>query len=319
MTTDTGLQLAVEIAHGKRSLTLPNPVMVASGTFSYGVEQAKLFDVQRLGGIVTKTTTLRPRAGAPTQRIDETPAGMLNSIGLQNVGVAKVVRDYAPVWARWRVPVIVSILGSSAEEYGACAAALDGVEGVAALELNISSPNAQRGGMEFGQDPETAAAVTRGVVRATTLPVIVKLTPNVADPRVHARAIAEAGADALCVGNTLQAMLVDTAARAPVIGMTFAGLSGPALKPVNLRQVYQVAQAVDLPIIGCGGISTAADALEYVMAGASAVQVGTATFANPLAPIEVLEGIERYCEANGVAAFRDLVGAAQRRPAGAAP
>ncbi len=312
--------LSVDIAPGaKRSLLLPNPVMVASGTFGYGVDFARVFDIQRLGGIVTKTTTLAPRRGNPQVRIAETPAGMLNSIGLQNVGVGALIRDLCPIYETWRVPVIASILGSTVDEYAECAARLEGAPGIAGLEINISSPNAQRGGMEFGQDPETAAAVTRGVVRATTLPVIVKLTPNVADPRVHARAIAEAGAHALCVGNTLQAMLVDTRQRRPLIGMTFAGLSGPALKPVNLRQVYQVAQAVDIPIIGCGGISTAEDALEYLMAGAAAVQVGTATFANPMAPIEVLEGIERYCEANAIATLSDLVGVAQKRAAAATP
>jgi dihydroorotate dehydrogenase (NAD+) catalytic subunit len=316
MAVDLSVGLAVG---GKRGLVLANPVMVASGTFGYGVDYAKVFDIQRLGAIVTKTTTLAPRRGNPQVRIAETPSGMLNSIGLQNIGVAALIRDLCPIFETWRVPVVVSVLGSTVEEYAEVAARLEGAPGIAALEVNISSPNAQRGGMEFGQDPETAAAVTRGVVRATTLPVIVKLTPNVADPRPHARAIAEAGADALCVANTLQAMLVDTAARAPVIGMTFAGLSGPALKPVNLRQVYQVAQAVDLPVIGCGGICTPDDALEYIMAGASAVQVGTATFSNPLAPIEVLEGIERFCENNGIATFRELIGAAQRRPAGAAP
>jgi dihydroorotate dehydrogenase (NAD+) catalytic subunit len=316
MAIDMSVELA---AGGKRGLVLPNPVMVASGTFGYGVDYAKVFDIQRLGGIVTKTTTLAPRRGNPQTRIAETPAGMLNSIGLQNIGVTALVRDLCPVYESWRVPVVASILGSTVEEYAECAARLEGAPGIAALELNISSPNAQRGGMEFGQDPETAAAVTRGVVRSTTLPVIVKLTPNVADPRVHARAIAEAGADALCVGNTLQAMLVDTAARKPVIGMTFAGLSGPALKPVNLRQVYQVAQAVEIPIIGCGGISTFEDALEYLMAGATAVQVGTATFANPLAPLEVLEGLERYCESHEVGAVRDIVGAANRRQQAAAP
>jgi dihydroorotate dehydrogenase (NAD+) catalytic subunit len=298
MAVDMTVELA---AGGKRGLVLPNPVMVASGTFGYGVDYARVFDIQRLGGIVTKTTTIAPRRGNPQVRIAETPAGMLNSIGLQNIGVRALVRDLCPVYETWRVPVIASILGSTVEEYAEVAARLEGAPGIAALELNVSSPNAQRGGMEFGQDAETAAAVTRGVVRATTLPVIVKLTPNVADPRVHASAIAAAGASALCVGNTLQAMLVDTAARRPAIGMTFAGLSGPALKPVNLRQVYQVAQAVDIPIIGCGGISTAGDALEYIMAGAAAVQVGTATFANPLAPLEVLDGIERYCEEYGVA------------------
>jgi dihydroorotate dehydrogenase (NAD+) catalytic subunit len=314
MTVDTSVELA---AGGKRGLVLPNPVMVASGTFGYGVDYAKVFDIQRLGAIVTKTTTIAPRRGNPQVRIAETPAGMLNSIGLQNIGVTALLRDLCPIYETWRVPVIASILGSTVEEYAACAARLESAPGIAALELNISSPNAQRGGMEFGQDPDTAAAVTRGVIAATTLPVIVKLTPNVADPRVHARAIADAGASALCVGNTLQAMLVDTEARRPVIGMTFAGLSGPALKPVNLRQVYQVAQAVDIPVIGCGGISTAGDAIEYLMAGAAAVQVGTATFANPLAPNEVLEGIERYCELHGIASVCDIVGAANSgiRPA----
>ena len=312
--------LSVELAPGaKRSLTLPNPVMVASGTFGYGTDYAKVFDIQRLGGIVTKTTTLAPRRGNPQVRIAETPAGMLNSIGLQNIGVSALIRDLCPVYETWRVPVIASILGSTVEEYAEVAHRLEGAPGIAGLEVNISSPNAQRGGMEFGQDAETAAVVTRGVVRATTLAVIVKLTPNVADPRTIARAVVEAGAHALCVGNTLQAMLVDTEGRRPVIGMTFAGLSGPALKPVNLRQVYQVAQAVDVPIIGCGGISTAADALEYLMAGAMAVQVGTATFANPLAPIEILDGIERYCEEQGVPRISEIVGAAQTRAAGAAP
>jgi dihydroorotate dehydrogenase (NAD+) catalytic subunit len=235
----------------------------------------------------------------------------LNSIGLQNIGVAKVVRDYAPVWARWRVPVIVSILGSSPEEYGECAARLDGVEGVAALELNISSPNAQRGGMEFGQDADVAAAVTAACVRATTLPVIVKLTPNVADIAAIARQVVEAGASALVVVNTLQAMSIDVRTRRPRIARVFAGLSGPAMKPVALRMVWQVAGAVDVPVIGCGGIATATDALEFMMAGASAVQVGTATFRNPLAPIEVLAGIEAWMRAEGVRDVREIVGCAR--------
>ncbi len=311
MTVSTSL--AVDLAPGaKRSLVLPNPVMVASGTFGYGTEYAKVFDIQRLGGIVTKTTTLAPRRGNLPTRIAETPAGMLNSIGLQNIGVQALLRDLDPVYATWRVPVVASILGSTVEEYADCAAALEGATGITGLELNISSPNAQRGGMEFGQDAGTAAAVTRGVVRNTTLPVIVKLTPNVADPRVVAEAVVDAGADALCVGNTLQAMNMDLDHRVPVIAATFAGLSGPALKPVALRQVYQVAGAVDVPIIGCGGIASARDALEFILAGASAVQVGTATFANPMAPIEVLEGIEAYCAEHGVADIAELRGAGRR-------
>jgi dihydroorotate dehydrogenase (NAD+) catalytic subunit len=318
MTPETGtkLNLAVEIAAGKRSLALPNPVMTASGTFSYGIEYAKMFDLNRLGGIVTKTTTLKPRKGSPTQRIDETPAGMLNSIGLQNIGMDKLRRDMAPVWARWSVPVIVSILGSSVEEYGECAGALEGVGGVAGVELNISSPNAQRGGMEFGQDPDVAAAITAACVRATTLPVIVKLTPNVADVTAVARAVVDAGASAVVAVNTLQAMSIDVRTRRPRIARVFAGLSGPAMKPVALRMVWQVAAAVDVPVIGCGGITTATDAIEFLMAGATAVQVGTATFRDPLAPLRVVEGVERFMRDEGITDVHEIIGAARSvRPA----
>jgi dihydroorotate dehydrogenase (NAD+) catalytic subunit len=305
------MDLSVDIAAGKRTLTLANPVMVASGTFSYGVDAPKAFDIQRLGAIVTKTTTLQPRAGSPARRIDETPAGMLNSIGLQNIGVDRVVRELAPVWARWKVPVIVSILGGTVKEYTACAAALDGVPGVAAIELNISSPNALQGGMEFGQDPEIAAAVTAACVRATTLPVIVKLTPNVTDIVAVARHCVDAGASALCAINTIQAMSIDLTTRRPRIARVFAGLSGPAIKPVALRMVWQVAGSVDVPVIGCGGIATGADAIEFLLAGASAVQVGTATFRNPLAPLQVLDGIERYLRREGCSSVREVVGAAR--------
>lgn len=306
------MDLTVDIAHGKRALTLANPVMVASGTFSYGIEYAKVFDVNRLGAIVSKTTTLRPRAGSPAGgRIDETPAGMLNSIGLQNIGIDRMVRDCVPVWRRWKVPVIVSILGATVDEYGECAARLENVEGVAGLELNISSPNAQQGGMEFGQDAAAAAAVTKACVRATTLPVIVKLTPNVTDIVSIARACADEGAAALCVINTLQAMAIDVPARKPRITRVFSGLSGPALKPVALRMVWQVAGAVNVPVIGCGGIMTGGDAIEFLMAGATAVQVGTATFRNPLAPLEVLDGIERYLRDEGIDGVRQVIGAAR--------
>jgi dihydroorotate dehydrogenase (NAD+) catalytic subunit len=301
---------AIDLAPGaKRSLVLQNPVMVASGTFGYGVEYARIFDIQRLGGIVTKTTTLSPRRGNAPVRIAETPGGMLNSIGLQNIGITALVRDLAPVYATWRTPVVASIMGFTVDEYARVASRLEGVEGFAGVELNLSCPNTERGGIEFGQDPHSAAAVVRDVQRATTLPIIAKLTPNVDDPRIVARAVVEAGADALCVGNTLLAMAMDAGRGRPVIAATLAGLSGPAIKPVALRQVYQVAGAVDVPIIGCGGISTAEDAIEFMLAGASAVQVGTATFANPLAPIEVLEGIERYCGEHGIADVCELVGA----------
>jgi len=305
------MNLHVELPGRKTSLALANPVLTASGTFSFGLDEDHAFDVQALGGIVTKTVTLRPREGSPQTRTAETPAGMLNAIGLQNPGVDAVVREMAPRWQRWRIPVVVSILGSTIEEYGEVAARLDGVDGVSGIEVNISSPNARRGGMEFGQEPEAAAAVTATVVRHTSLPVIVKLTPNVTDIVAIARAAVDAGADALCLINTLQAMAIDTDARGPAIGSTFAGLSGPAIKPVALRMVYQVSSAIDVPIVACGGIMTGADAVEFLMAGATAVQVGTATFANPRAPLDVLEGLQRYMEEQGITDVRELIGAAQ--------
>ena len=310
MTSD--VSLVVDLApNAKRSLVLSNPVMVASGTFGYGTDYARVFDIQRLGAIVTKTTTLSPRRGNPPVRIAETPAGMLNSIGLQNIGVGALIRDLAPVYATWKTAVIASIMGFTVGEYAEVAARLDAVEGFAGIELNLSCPNTEAGGIEFGQDPASAAEVVRRVLRVTTLPLIAKLTPNVTDARPVARAVAEAGADALCAGNTLVGMAINLTQRKPVIGATYAGLSGPALKPVALRQVYQIAGEVDVPVIGCGGISTAADALEFIMAGASAVQVGTATFTNPLAPIEVLEGIARFCREQGVGDVKELIGAAQ--------
>ena len=308
------MNLRVELAARKGSLILANPVMTASGTFSFGLDETHGLDVQKLGAVVTKTVTLRPRTGSPQPRTAETPAGMLNAIGLQNPGIDAVVQKMAPRWARWRTPVIVSILGATVEEYGKLAARLEGVAGVSGIEVNISSPNARRGGMEFGQDPESAAAVAEAVVRRSTLPVIVKLTPNVTDIVAVARAVVEAGADALCLINTLQAMAIDVRSRRPGIASGFAGLSGPAIKPVALRMVYQVAAAVDVPIIGCGGISNGLDAVEFLLAGATAVQVGTATFVNPRAPLEVLEGLQRFLDAEDVADVQALVGAAHAKP-----
>jgi len=295
----------------KRGLPLVNPVMTASGTFGNGLEFVRVFDIQQLGAIVSKATTLRPRSGHHQPRTTETPCGMLNAIGLQNVGVEALVRDVAPIWAAWRVPVIVNVSGDSVEEYGELAARLDGVPGVSGLELNISCPNVAVGGMEFGQDPRLAAAVTRAALRQTTLPVVVKLTPNVTDIAAVARAVAEAGADAITAINTVQGMAIDVRSRRPVISSVFAGLSGPAIKPIALRMVYQVAAAVDIPVIGCGGISSGLDAIEFLMAGATAVQVGTATFSNPLAPLEVLEGIQSFLAEQGVEDVHDIIGVAQ--------
>jgi len=307
------LNLAVDLApKRKKGLLLRNPVMTASGTLSNGLEAARIFDVNRLGAVVSKGTTLHPRAGNPQPRTAETPSGMLNTIGLQNVGVEALVRDVAPVWATWQVSVIVNIAGETVEEFGALASRLDGVPGVSGIEANISCPNVAVGGMLFGQDAKQAAAVTAAVVRATTLPVIVKLTPNVTDIVAIAKAVVDAGADALCLINTLQAMAIDIRARRPVLSTVFGGLSGPAIKPVALRAVYQVAGAVDVPIVGCGGIRSGEDAIEFIMAGATAVQVGTATFSNPNAPIDVLEGIERFLTDAAISDVRGLVGAARR-------
>jgi dihydroorotate dehydrogenase (NAD+) catalytic subunit len=286
--------------------------MTASGTLSNGLEAARIFDVNRLGAIVSKGTTLRPRAGNPQPRTAETPSGMLNTIGLQNVGVEALIRDVAPVWATWQVPVVVNIAGEAVEEFRELASRLDGVPGVSGIEANISCPNVTVGGMLFGQDAKQAAAVTNAVVRATALPVIVKLTPNVTDIVAIAKAVVDAGADGLCLINTVQAMVIDVRARRPVLSTVFGGLSGPAIKPVALRAVYQVAGAVDVPIVGCGGIRSGEDAIEFIMAGATAVQVGTATFSNPNAPIDVLEGIERFLADAAVADLRDLIGAARR-------
>ncbi len=306
------MNLAVELApKRKKGLLLRNPVMTASGTLSNGLEATRIFDINRLGAVVSKGTTLEPRPGNPQPRTAETPSGMLNTIGLQNIGVEALIRDVAPVWATWRTPVIVNIAGKSVEEFAALAARLDGVPGVSALEVNISCPNVKVGGMLFGQDAKQAAAVTDAVVRATSLPVIVKLTPNVTDVVAIARAVVEAGADALCLINTLQAMAIDIRVRRPVLSTVFGGLSGPAIKPVALRAVYQVAQAIDVPIVGCGGIRSGEDAIEFIMAGATAVQVGTATFSNPNAPIDVVEGIERFLAAAGVSSIRDIIGAAR--------
>jgi dihydroorotate dehydrogenase (NAD+) catalytic subunit len=306
------LNLAVELApRRKQGLPLRNPVMTASGTFSNGLEATKIFDIERLGAIVSKGTTLRPRTGNPQPRTAETPSGMLNTIGLQNIGVEALIRDVAPIWATWRVPVVVNIAGETVEEFGELAARLDGVPGVSGLELNVSCPNVAVGGMLFGQDPKQAAAVTRAVLRKTTLPVIVKLTPNVTDVVAVAQAVADAGADAICLINTVQGMAIDIRTRRPILSTVFGGLSGPAIKPIALRMVYQVAGAVDVPIVGCGGIRSSEDAVEFIMAGATAVEVGTATFANPRAPLEVLEGMERWLTQAGVEDIGELVGAAR--------
>jgi dihydroorotate dehydrogenase (NAD+) catalytic subunit len=306
------LDLSVNLTpRNKRSLLLANPVMTASGTFGYGTEFEGLLDIQRLGAIVCKGTFLEPRAGNSQPRLAETPSGMLNAIGLQGIGVKALIKEKAPIWAGWRVPVIVNIAGESVDEYAQLAHQLDNVPGVSGLEVNISCPNVKAGGAEFGTNPEIAAAVTRAVRQVTSLPVLVKLTPNVTDIVSIAVAVAKAGADALTLINTLRGMAIDIKKRKPVLGNITGGLSGRAVKPVALQMVYRVAGAVDIPVIGCGGISSTQDALEFIMAGARAVQVGTASFTNPRATVEVLEGIAAFMTDQKIAAVSDIVGAAR--------
>jgi len=307
----TSPNLAVQLApQNRRGLLLANPVTAASGTFGYGTEYAEIIDIQRLGAIICKGTTLKPCSGNPQPRMVETVGGVLNSIGMENIGVDALIREKAPVWAGWSVPIIVNILGNSIEEYAEIARLLDGVAGVSGIEINISCPNVSAGGMEFGASPEAAAAATAAVRADTTLPLIVKLSPNVTDITEIAHAIIEAGADAISLINTLKGMAIDLASRRPVLGNISGGLSGPAIRPIALYMVYQVAREVRVPVIGCGGIASASDALEFILAGASAIQVGTATFANPRAPLDVLEGIEDFMVEEGVHQLSELIGAA---------
>jgi dihydroorotate dehydrogenase (NAD+) catalytic subunit len=271
-----------------------------------------VFDIQKLGAIVCKGTTLEPRDGNPQPRLAETAYGLLNSIGLQNIGVNALIREKVPIWASWKVPVIVNIAGETVDDYAKLASQLDEVAGISGLEVNISCPNVKAGGAEFGADPASAAEVTGVVRKVTSLPLLVKLTPNTSDIVKVAVAVAEAGADAITLINTIKGMAIDVATRRPLLGNITGGLSGPAIKPVALYMVYKVADAIDLPIVGCGGITTAADALEFIMAGASAIQVGTASFANPRAPLDVLEGIEQFMKKEGLNNLAELNGVARR-------
>jgi dihydroorotate dehydrogenase (NAD+) catalytic subunit len=293
-----------------RYLRLANPVIAASGTFGYGEELAPLLDIQMLGAVVCKGTTLEPRRGNSQPRLAETPDGMLNAIGLQNIGVDMVIREKAPVWAKWQVPVIVNIAADSVADYAELAYRLDSVPGISGLEVNVSCPNVAAGCLEFGTDARTAAQVTAAVRQATTLPVIVKLTPNVTDIVSIAVAVAAAGADAISLINTLRGMAIDINKRKPLLGNITGGLSGPALKPVALAMVYAVARAVEIPVIGGGGISTAEDALEFIMAGATAVEVGTATFLNPKATLHIIDGLVEYLRREGIGDVTQLIGCA---------
>ncbi|MDY6834036.1 MAG: dihydroorotate dehydrogenase [Chloroflexota bacterium] len=305
------MNLAVQIApNHPKGLLIKNPIMTASGTFGYGTECAEIVDVENLGAIVCKGTTLKPREGNPQPRLYETPSGLLNSIGLQNIGVEALIREKAAIWKNWNVPVIVNIAGESIDDYSKLAAILDGVPGIHALEVNISCPNINAGGMEFGKCTEAAAQVTASVKSSSGLPVIIKLTPIVTDIVEMATCVAEAGADCICLANTFPGMSIDVTTKSPFLGNVVGGLSGPAIKPIVLRLVYEVFDAVTIPIIGCGGIMSATDALEFIMAGATAIQVGTATFVEPSTCLKVLAGIQSFMQDEGIADLSQIIGVA---------
>ncbi len=297
-------QMSVEVA----GLKLKNPIMPASGTFGYGEEYAPYLDLNQLGAVVTKGMSLNPKAGNNTPRICETVSGMLNAIGLQNVGVDAFIKHKMAYLEQYDTPVIVNFFGNTQDEYGEVAARLDDVPGVSALEMNISCPNVKHGGIVFGTDPAAAFEVVSLVRKRTSKPLIVKLTPNVTDIQITARAAEEAGADALSLINTLTGMAVDVKTRKPRLANTIGGLSGPAIRPIAVRLVHQVVQAVKVPVIGIGGISRAMDALEFLIVGAKAVQVGTANFVDPNAMATIIADLEQFCCEEGIADINELIG-----------
>lgn len=307
------VDLSVDLGSG---LVLPNPVIAASGPFGFGVEVADAVDLPRLGGLVTRSTSLKPRAGHPGPRMAEVPGGLLLGMGPQNPGLDSVIERYSEVWARWPVPVVLSLCADTSGELGECVRRLDGVPGIAGLELNLSCGSGRGGGVP-GLDPAGAAAYVSAARLGTDLPIIAKLTAAAPDVRAVARAVEDAGADAIAAVNTLPGMTLAPDRRGPALGSDYGGLCGPALRPVALRVVWEVAQAVDVPIIGVGGISTIDDVLDYLAAGASAVGVGVAAMADPMLPVRLADELADACRARGLADVRDLVGTAVPRKASA--
>ncbi len=290
------------------NLSLQNPVMTASGTFGYGKEFKDLVDLDRLGGVIVKGLSLQPSKGNPPPRIAETPCGMLNAIGLENVGLEAFLQDKVPFFKALKTPVLANIYGTNVESYAELAARLNDIETVAGIEVNISCPNVKQGGIAFGSDPATAYEVTRAIRARYDGLVMVKLSPNVTDIKQIAVAVADGGADSISLINTITGMAIDIQTRKPKIANITGGLSGPAIRPVAVRMVWQVAQVVNLPLVGIGGIMTAADALEFIIAGATAVQVGTANFINPRTTEEIIDGIKDYLVEHRIASVRELVG-----------
>ena len=312
MRTAVELDLSVNLAPlHPRGLVISNPVIGASGTVAYGKELGEVSDLALIGAIVCKGITRYPRAGNPQPRLAETSAGLLNTIGLQNVGAEAAADTLAPQWATWPIKVIANISGETSTEFGEIARILDGRPGISGLEVNIGCPNVERGGLEFGVDARAAALVTETVKKNTSLPVMVKLTPNVTDIAEISRAVVDSGADCISLVNTYVGLTIDVSKRRPTLSTVTGGLSGPAIKPLALAMVYKAAGAVDVPVVGMGGISNAQDALEFIMAGATAVQVGTANFTNPRACMDVAEGLREYMEHQGVDTLSSIVGAAR--------
>lgn len=298
------LNLQVDIGE----VTLKNPIMAASGTFGYGEEFHKLYDISRLGAVVTKGISPKPREGNPMPRIVETPSGMLNSIGLQNVGVDAFVEEKLPFLRETGAFVIVNIFGASKEEYLLVATKLSQTEGIGMMELNISCPNVREGGIEFGVDPKLSSELVREIKKITSIPLMVKLSPSAPSIPEMACALEEAGADSLSVINTIPAMEIHVEKRQPLFDRITAGLSGPAIRPIALRMVWEAIKAVSIPVIGIGGIMTSEDALKFLIVGAKAVQIGTANFVDPFACIRILEGIEEYMEKQGIADIHEIIG-----------
>ncbi|MBS12590.1 MAG: dihydroorotate dehydrogenase B catalytic subunit [Gemmatimonadetes bacterium] len=302
------MNVSVDIGAG---LVVRNPVLMASGTIGHGAEYAGLFDLSKIGGVVTKTITRHPRAGNPPPRTAETPSGMLNSIGLTNPGLEAFIEEKIPALEKLDTARIVSIAGTSSEEFAEMADTLCQRGGFDALEINISSPNMKDGGMLFGCREEASWEVTAAVKAVATVPVLVKLTPNVTDITAIATAVADGGADGIAMINTLLGMAINVESRRPILGNITGGLSGPAIKPVALALIWKVAQAVDIPIVGMGGLTTPRDAVEFLIAGATAIQVGTATFVNPTAGPDVLAGLVEWCEQHEIDDVRELIGSLQ--------
>lgn len=302
--TGTPVDLSVRIG----SLTLRNPVTVASGTFGYGVEYARLLDLNRLGAVVVKGIRLGPVRGNPTPRTAEVTSGMLNAIGLQGPGVDGFIRKYWPALRDLAVPTIINIWGTTVEEYAEVARRFDALGGVGALELNVSCPNIKEGGAQFGTDCRLLAAVVAACRQVTTLPLITKLSPNVVSIAPYARAAEEAGSDAVSIMNSFPAMAIDIETRRPRLANVTGGLTGPAIKPIAIKLVWEVAKAVKIPIIGMGGVQDAADAIEFLMAGASAVAVGTANFYEPQTALRIIDGLRTFMERKGLSRLGDLVG-----------